>query len=208
MHKHLLILLLGTAFLLSACGVNTPSNNLNTDYTLSGKVIGYDGGDASVEALWKSDSYGTGNIKADGTFSITLESNLSNNRLTSLGAELSQDQTCSSLDLSSENKGTILPVLTITKNSVVLGHIGQVSSMTVMQALAQGNYDHPNAHAIGQVYANQDATLKGNCVEAQMNMNLQLKKGWNPVHIATDSNAHTTLGNNGTNLNWYYSAQK
>jgi hypothetical protein len=208
MRKSLLILLLATAFLLSACGVNNP-NNLSTDYTLSGQVIGYTGGDATVEALWNDDSYGTGSIKANGTFSITLESNISNNRLTSLDAELSQDQTCSSLGGSSENsKGTVLPVLTLTKNSAVLGHIGQVSSASVMQALAKGTYNHPNAQAIGQTYVNQDADLAGECIEADMSINLKFKKGWNPVHIATDANTHTTLGNNGTNLNWHYLAQE
>ena len=96
MHKGLLILLLGLTVLLSACGTNSGKNTNDNLYTLSGKVLGYTGGDANVEALWNEDSYGIGNIKADGTFSITLENPIADSRLAGLESELNPDDFCSS----------------------------------------------------------------------------------------------------------------
>jgi hypothetical protein len=206
MRKRLLILLLGTAALLSACGINNP-NNLNTGNTLSGTVIGYDGGDANVEALWNNDSYGKGNIKADGSFTIKLETDISSDRLMSLSSEVDPSQLCSSLEVSKSSKGTLLPVLTITKNSKVLGHIGQVSSVDAIQDLNESNFMNVSAQAMGRVYTNQDATVKGQCQDLQVTIDLTLKSGWNTIYLDANGNGHASMASSGTSLDWHYLAQ-
>ncbi len=209
MNKSLLILLLGLTLVLSACGLtnkNISNNDLNT---LSGQVLGYDGGDATVEALWNEDSYGTGSIKSDGTFSITLENLISDSRLTGLESELNPNDFCSSLDVSTtKGKGTVLPVLTITKNGNVLGYMGQVSSLDFIQDLNETNYTTLNAKAAGRVYVNTDATVTGACQDDSLSIDLDLKKGWNTLHISVDGNAHADISSSGPTLDWYYLAQE
>ena len=208
MHKGLLILLLGLTVLLSACGTSSEKNINDNLYTLSGKVLGYTGGDADVEALWNEDSYGAGHIKADGTFSITLENPLADSRLASLESEFNPEDFCSSLKVSSSSKGTVLPVLTITKNGNVLGRIGQVSSLDMVSDLNETNYTTLNAGGIGRVYANQNTVISGMCQDNLVSIDLDLNQGWNAVYISVDGKGQANVASSGDNLSWYYLAQE
>jgi hypothetical protein len=201
-----LLYLLVSVFILSACGTANITKNL---YILSGKVVGYTDGDATVEALWNDDRYGTGNIKADGNFSITLENPISDSRLIGLEDELNPDDICSSLEVSSANsKGTVLPVLTIRKNGQVLGYIGQVSSMDVIRDLNETNHTTPNSKAIGRVYSNANATVTGMCQDDEVTIDLSLRQGWNSIYISVNSKEQASLVSSGQDLSWHYLAQE
>jgi hypothetical protein len=208
MHRHHLILLISLALLLSACGTSGRKNTQNNLYILSGKVIGYNGGDAGVEALWNDDSYGTGHIKADGNFSIALENPIDNSRLTDLESEFNPEDLCSRLNLSSNSKGTVLPILTVTKNSKVLGHLGQVSSTDMISSLQTGIYTTLNGKGIGRVYANQPTTINGMCQDAAAQFDLNLATGWNAVYLSADGKGHATMMSTGAKLDWYFLAQE
>jgi hypothetical protein len=202
-----LFYLLALVLVLSAC--NTANNTKDNLYILSGNVVGYTGGDAVVEALWNGDSYGSGSIKSDGSFRITLENPIGDSRLMGLESELDVGNTCSSLEISStDSKGTVLPVLTITKKGQVLGYIGQVSSIDMIGDLNETNYTTLNAKAIGRVYANENATVMGMCQDDAVSVDLSLKAGWNSIYINGNGKGQASLSSTGQNLSWHYLAQE
>ena len=112
------------------------------------------------------------------------------------------------LQVSSSSKGTVLPVLTITKNGKVLGRIGQVSSLDMVNDLNETNYTTLNASGIGRVYANQNTVISGMCQDNAVHIDLNLKQGWNAVYISVDGKAQAKIASSGNNLSWYYLAQE
>jgi hypothetical protein len=143
-------------------------------FTITGKVQDYSAGAASLEAITNdSDSVppvkvATGNIAADGSFSITLPETLEDKDLTpetsSQCPEVTQPPTSFKL--------ARLVSLSVVKDNLRIGEVWYASSLDLL-----------GGSQVAYVYVDRDVKVTGTCQEAdnilKRSFNENFKKGWN-----------------------------
>jgi hypothetical protein len=187
---------------LSACDLlgNKPSVEKPKVNVITGKVQAYTGGEATLEAhltldlLQEGAKVGSGSIKADGNFTVTLIDTVADENLTLLSG------TCEGVTIiPSTFKGAGILFFSVVKDGKTVGALLQASSATV--------FSDPISKFAARIYVDQDASILGTCQDqSNSTFNIHYKKGWN---LGLHENTKTTSTEStveSSDLPWFYSS--
>ena len=192
------------AIVLGACGTSEVSGAAET---ISGQVADYDGPAGALEATddFTETNIGTGSIQADGRFSLELDPSVPETALQSVAFLAS----CDDIAISDpEANISALGVLDVA-NGDETGYLALANSA----AAAQGR---PGT-LVGWFYVDRNVSVQGKCVSDGVNVfsdveiDLELKRGWNVYTVAAQSDPDAVAGISGTftsgmasGVAWYY----
>ena len=194
-----------TAGVLSACG--TPEVTGEEARAISGQVADYGGPAGTLEATddISETNVGTGSIRADGSFSLELDQDVPEAALQSVTFLAS----CADIEISDPQANiSALGVLDVASGDE-LGYLILADSA----ATGQGR---PGT-LVGRFYADRDVSVRGKCVSdgadvfSDVEISLELKRGWNVYTVAAKSDPNAAGGIAGTltsgmasGVAWYY----
>jgi hypothetical protein len=160
---------------LSACDRtdNKPGVEKPKATVITSKVQAYTGGDATLEAhlvidfLQEGANVGSGSIKADGSFTVTLDDTVADENLTPLS------DPCEGVTMTpSTIKMAGILFLSVVKDGKTVGALLQASSADVFVA--------ETSKLVARIYVDQDARILGTCQDqSNSTFNIHYKKGWN-----------------------------
>jgi hypothetical protein len=187
---------------LSACDFSNDPNipEKPKANVITGKVQAYTGGEATLEAhlviglLQEGAKVGSGSIKADGSFTVTLNDTVSDENLEPLS------DPCEGVTMTpSTFKIAGVLFLSVVKDGKTVGALLQASSATVFR--------DPSSKFVGRIYVDQDASIKGTCQDqSNSTFNVNYKKGWNLVLQEVTQTSTTTSTVDSSDLPWFYSS--
>jgi hypothetical protein len=186
--------------LLSSCDLLGAKPNVENPKanSITGKVQSYTGGDATLEARLALDfvegapKVGQGSIKADGSFTVTLNDTIADENLDPL-SDLCEGVTVTPNTV----KGTDLYFLTVVRDGKPIGDLLQASSPDIFTKIP--------IKYVAWVYLNQDASIKGTCQGVvKSTFNVSYTKGWN-ISLQELTQTSTTISTiESSDLSWIY----
>ena len=182
MRKRVVGIMLGTALLLSACGSMGTSGEAAG--TVTGQVANYDGPAGALEATddFGGGSFGAGSIQTDGSFTLELEPTIPQSMLRSTEPL----QVCPGISFSDAEAMTSgFNRIYVEVDGTPAGTLSQTSSSVTDQGAI--------STIVARTYADRDVSMVGKCESedsvASIDMNLDLKGGWNVVTVVETSDS-------------------
>ena len=167
---------------------------------ISGKVQAYTGTEATLEAHLTVDFFqegakvGQGSLKADGSFTVTLNDTVADENLEPLS------DPCAGVTITpSTFKGAGILFLSVVKDGKPIGELLQASSATV--------FSDPSGKLVARIYVDQDASILGTCQnQSNSTFNVNYKKGWNLELAELEAASSTDSTIESSDLPWFYSS--
>jgi hypothetical protein len=192
-----------TAFLivviLAACGETKTTNPEKPKVNvLSDQVQDYRGGEAILEAHFAASGakVGTGNIKADGSFNLTLAESIAAETLPAVSAP------CEGVTITPQTFKGDAVLVSVVQNGQTTGTLIQTTSLNAVAGTTS---------YVSRFYVDRDVRLIGTCLSDTFN--LTLKKGWNLALYEIRSSASQPPSSKAstietTDLPWFFAAEQ
>lgn len=201
----MLVAALAITVALSACGMSGVSSEAARSF--SGQVADYGGPAGTLEATddFTDATLGTGSISADGSFSLELDQDVPETALQPLALFLA----CADATISDPTANvSVLGVLDVV-NGEQTGYLAMADSAVTAQ--------RGSGTLVGRLYVDRDVSVRGECTSdgtgltPDVDISLNLKRGWNVFAAITRSDPNASAGIAGTltsdipsGVQWYY----